>query len=82
MLCPTCFLQGGPLPKESGEVKWFNPHKQYGFIKTDAGEEVFFHRKQLLVTDGSGPQAGQRVQFHLRFPVRGPEAVNVELGEG
>ena len=34
VLCPNCFLKKGPLPKERGKVKWFNPHKHYGFIVT------------------------------------------------
>lgn len=79
VLCPTCFLNTGPLPKRGGEVKWFNPRKHYGFIVSDEGEEVFFHQQQVLEQDGRGPSAGQRVQFHVRYPVRGPEALNVEL---
>jgi hypothetical protein len=29
VLCPTCFLVDGPLSKEHGRVKWFNPYKHY-----------------------------------------------------
>jgi CspA family cold shock protein len=80
-LCPTCFLGGGPLPKQRGEVKWFNPRKRYGFITTEAGEEVFFHRDQLLEDDGHTPREGQEARFHLHYPHKGPEALNVELME-
>jgi CspA family cold shock protein len=80
--CPTCFLTEKPLPKQRGEVKWFNPRKHYGFIATETGEEVFFHRRQLLEDNGQAPCEGQKVRFHLCYPPKGPEALNVELIEG
>ncbi len=79
VLCPTCFLKRGPLPKQEGEVKWFSPRKHYGFIVTSAGDEVFFHQRQLVATPGQAPQQGQAVRFHLHYAHRGPEALNVEL---
>jgi cold shock CspA family protein len=81
VLCPTCFLTKGPLPKERGKVKWFNPKKHYGFIISEAGEEVFFHRDQVLRPDHPDPKEGQDVRFHLHYPIKGPEALNVELIE-
>ena len=81
VLCPTCFLLAGPLPKHRGEVKWFNPRKRYGFIVTEAGDEVFFHQEQLLEDNDQAPRQGQTVRFHLHYPARGPEALNVELVE-
>ena len=41
MLCPTCFTKVGPLPKQRGVVKWFNPGKHHGFISVEEGEDVF-----------------------------------------
>ena len=79
VLCPTCFLTVGPMPKEKGEVKWFNPHKHYGFIVTDDGEEIFFHQQQILNQKGEGPQSGQKVRFHTQYRLKGPEALNVEM---
>ncbi|MCL7451766.1 MAG: cold shock domain-containing protein [Anaerolineae bacterium] len=79
VLCPTCFLTKGPLPKQRGEVKWFNPQRHYGFIQSEAGEEVFFHEKQLFGTSQNGLQEGQEVRFHVHYPVKGPEALNVEV---
>lgn len=81
VLCPTCFLTKGPLPKERGTVKWFNPKKHFGFIVSDMGEEIFFHRDQILRQDHSDPKDGQGVRFHLRYAIKGPEALNVELIE-
>ena len=79
VLCPTCFLKAGPLPKQQGEVKWFSRHKHYGFIVTQDGDEVFFHEQQLLTSTGCQPEEGQLVRFHVHYPRKGPEALNVEL---
>lgn len=81
MLCPTCFLTDGPLAKKQGKVKWFNPTRHYGFILAETGEEVFFHQQQILEAPRNGPQEGQKVRFHIHYPVKGPEALNVEVVE-
>jgi cold shock protein len=79
VLCPTCFLTRGPLPKERGEVKWFSPRKHYGFILSEDGEEVFFHERQIYGKHQNGLHEGQEVRFHIHYPVKGPEALNVEV---
>jgi CspA family cold shock protein len=79
VVCPTCFIRAKTLPKEEGKVKWFNPRKHYGFIATEAGDEVFFHQEQLLDDSGQAPRDGQAVRFHVRFARKGPQALNVEL---
>ena len=79
VLCPTCFTRTGPLPKEQGEVKWFSSHKQYGFITIEEDRDVFFHQQQLLDGGRSAPEEGQSVRFHMRYSLKGPEAVNVEI---
>jgi CspA family cold shock protein len=81
VLCPTCFLKKGPLPKERGKVKWFNPRKHYGFIVTEQGDEVFFHQRQVLTGDREEVHEGEAARFHVRGTAKGPEAVNVELVE-
>ncbi|MFQ6014611.1 MAG: cold shock domain-containing protein [Anaerolineae bacterium] len=82
MLCLTCFLKAGPLPKQHGRVKWFNRRKHYGFIITEGGEEVFLHQRQLLGGKGNELHKGQTARFHVRYSTKGPEALNVELIEG
>jgi CspA family cold shock protein len=79
VLCPTCFLTKGALPKQRGKVKWFNPSKRFGFIVTEAGEEIFVHQEQLVDISRKSLQGGQEVCFHVHYPVKGPEALNVEL---
>jgi CspA family cold shock protein len=79
VLCMTCFLKTGPLPKKQGEVKWFDPRKRYGFIVTREGQDVFLHQRQILEENGDGPREGQAVRFHLYHSRKGPEAMNVEI---
>jgi CspA family cold shock protein len=81
LLCPTCFSKRGPLPKQCGKVKWFDPRKGYGFIIAEKGIEVFFHRRQILGDDRDEAHEGQMAWFHVRYSEKGPEALNVELGE-
>lgn len=79
VLCPTCFLGAGPLPKEEGQVKWFSQRKHYGFITVGEDRDVFFHQQQLLDEAGDAPQEGQSARFHMRYSSKGPEALNVEI---
>ena len=79
VLCPTCFLGAGPLPKEEGKVKWFSPRKHYGFITIEKDEDVFFHQHQLLEKVVDVPEKGQAARFHMRHSPKGPEALNVEI---
>jgi cold shock CspA family protein len=79
--CPTCFYAKGPLPKRQGVVKWFSSHKRYGFIVTEEGEDAFFHENQLVVDNSTMLREGQAVRFHLHYPIKGPEALNVKLIE-
>ena len=81
VLCPTCYVAHGPLPKQQGTVRWFNPRKHYGFIATQEGQEVFFHERQLVGMDRGELRSGRAVQFDLHYPIKGPEALNVELVE-
>ncbi len=78
-LCPTCFFAYGPLPKQLGQVKWFNPGTRFGFIVSETGEDIFFHQEQLLPDVPRTPSKGQQVRFHVHRAFKGPEALNVEL---
>ena len=81
VLCPTCFLKTGPVPKRCGKVKRFDPGKRCGSIATSEGEEIFFHQRQIFGGNGQEPYEGQVVWFHLAYSARGPKALNVELRE-
>ena len=62
----------------TGEVRWYNDEKGYGFIAPDdEGEDVFVRYSSI---DGDGfrsLQAGQRVAFERSDDGRGPRALRV-----
>ena len=37
------------MARQTGIVKWFNNAKRFGFITTDAGENVFVHSSAIQV---------------------------------
>ena len=52
----------------------------YGFIKTERGEDLFFHRNQLQGVDYSFLREGQEVEFDVRQAPNGrPHAMKVRL---
>lgn len=54
----------------TGTVKWFNDAKGFGFIATDAGEDIFVHFS-AIASDGFRSLAeGERVEFDV---VPGPK---------
>ena len=67
------------MSKATGQVKWFNETKGFGFLEQDGGKDVFVHFSAI---QGSGFKAlaeGQRVEFDVVQGDKGPQAANVEL---
>ena len=65
-------------PEVSGKVKWFNPHRGYGFIEANGNLEVFVHFSSI---EGQGYrilETGDQVIFDLAKSVRGYEAFHVK----
>ncbi|HVN87471.1 MAG TPA: cold shock domain-containing protein [Candidatus Binatia bacterium] len=60
-----------------GTVKWFNPEKGYGFIRTDGGEDVFVHYSAISGDGFRSLEAGQAVEFDVTPGRKGPQASNV-----
>ena len=54
----------------------------YGFIKTEEGKELFFHRNEMEGVEFSSLRAGQEVEFEMGQDSKGrPQAVKVRLTE-
>ncbi|CAI2440415.1 cold-shock protein [Serratia proteamaculans] len=66
------------MSKKTGQVKWFNESKGFGFIEqNDGGKDVFVHFS-AIATDGFKTLAeGQRVEYTVEDSQRGPAAANV-----
>jgi CspA family cold shock protein len=63
--------------KEIGTVKWFSNSKGYGFIKRDAGEDVFVHYTAIAGEGFRTLEEGQRVEFSVEQGPKGLQATNV-----
>ena len=65
-----------------GIVKWYKPHKGFGFIIPDDGmKDVFIHQSCLDRIEIEELQAGQRVRVTIKAVDKGREAVDVEIIE-
>lgn len=63
----------------TGKVKWFNGSKGYGFITTDAGQDVFVHYSSIQGEGFKTLNEGDIVSFDLVQGDRGEQATNVSV---
>lgn len=61
----------------TGVVKWWSDEKGFGFLTTDAGEDVFVHHTHLLGKGFPTLSDGARVEFGMEKGDKGPTAVDV-----
>ncbi len=60
-----------------GKVKWYNDKKNYGFLTTDDGKDVFVH-KSALEGGLSALTEGQEVEFEVNNSPKGLQAASVK----
>ena len=67
---------------ETGEVKWFNNRKGYGFISVK-DEDVFVHYSAIKGDNDEfkSLNEGDKVTFDITQADKGPQAENVEIIE-
>lgn len=76
--------QGRPHPaeasaRETGQVKWFNAAKGFGFITRDSGDDVFVHFRAIRGEGHRILRDGQRVEFSVSESDKGPQADDVTI---
>ena len=63
--------------KPTGEVKWFNESKGFGFIHDDSGEDVFVHFSAIQGDGFKTLNPGDRVEYDVVPGSKGKQAANV-----
>lgn len=61
----------------TGQVKWFNESKGFGFIEQESGPDVFVHFSAIQGTGFKTLTEGQKVSFNVTDGQKGPQAENV-----
>ena len=65
-----------------GTIRRLITDRGFGFIQTDEGTDLFFHRSVLEEVDYSSLAEGQQVEFEIGQGRDGrPQAVKVKLAE-
>ena len=65
----------------TGNVKWFNESKGFGFISPeDGGKDVFVHFSAIQSEGFKALAEGQSVTFNVEDGPKGPQASNVTAG--
>lgn len=66
----------------TGQVKWFNNAKGFGFIlPDDGGSDLFVHYSAIRMDGYKTLKAGQAVTFDVAEGPKGLHAINIEPGE-
>ena len=61
----------------TGQVKWFDAKKGYGFIEREDGDDVFVHFSAIQDEGFKSLDDGEEVEFEIVEGDRGPQAENV-----
>lgn len=63
--------------RKTGNVKWFNDAKGFGFITSDEGEDVFVHFSAIQGSGFKSLTEGTAVEFEVTRGPKGLQATNV-----
>ena len=61
----------------TGNVKWFDNSKGFGFISREGGNDVFVHHSEIQGDGYKSLDEGQSVQFEVTQGPKGDQASNV-----
>jgi len=65
------------MSTQTGQVKWFNEQKGFGFIQQENGPDVFVHFSSIKGDGFKTLAEGQKVQFNVSQGQKGPQAEEV-----
>lgn len=65
------------MAQYTGQVKWFNNAKGYGFLGRDAGADVFVHFSSIQTEGYKSLKEGDKVEFDVIQGEKGPQADRV-----
>ena len=71
---PVSEPRGG---RPTGEVKWFNEGKGFGFIHDDGGEDIFVHFSAIQGDGFKTLAEGETLEFDVTRGPKGLQAANV-----
>ena len=64
---------------QSGTIKKLIRDRGFGFISSEDGTEIFFHRNSIVDGDFDAMNEEQSVEFEIETTPKGPSAVNVRV---
>jgi len=67
------------MPK--GTIRRLTADRGFGFIRTEQGEDLFFHRNELQGVDYNSLREGQEVEFEVAQGPDGSCTVKVRLAQ-
>jgi len=62
-----------------GIIRRLLEHRGFGFIQSEDGHNVFFHRSEVLQVSFQALQEGQAVEFAVEETPQGPKARRVRV---
>jgi cold shock protein len=62
-----------------GFIRRLLEHRGFGFIQSEDGRNVFFHRSEVLQVSFQALQEGQAVEFAVEETPQGPKARRVRV---
>ena len=62
----------------TGNVKWFNAEKGFGFIRAEEEKDIFVHYSQIVQDGYKSLNEGEAVRFEIFESEKGLQAKNVE----
>ena len=65
--------------KVTGNVKWFNDDKGFGFVEREDGQDVFVHHSCIQMEGFKTLKEGQRVTMEVSQGEKGPQADSVSV---